>query len=159
MLNNYLPDILSSFNLINNRPGIKFFEGVNGMEEIYNEILKEGKDFHLIRTAYEPTYNNKIAPIVEEFIKRRTEKNIKVIAIIPSDVNDPKKDARWLMQRFNVDKRKYTAPVEIDIFGDKVAILSFGEELVGIIIESKQIAQCLKQVFDLATFASKIKGV
>ena len=38
----------------------------------------------------------------------------------------------------------YTAPVEIDIFGDKVAILSFGKELVGMIAESKQIASIVK---------------
>jgi len=155
MLNNYLPDILSSFNLINSRPGIKFYEGVSGLKEIYEEILNDGQDFHLIRTAYEPTYNNKIAPIVEDFIRERVEKKIKVTAIIPSDVHDPAKDARWLMQRFNVDKNRYTAPVEIDIFGDKIAILSFGEELVGVVMESKQIAQSLKQIFDLATFASQ----
>lgn len=156
-LNNYLPDILSSFNLAHNRPGIRFFEGVEGLRKIYEEILDDGKDFHLIRTAYEPTYNDKIAPIVEEFIAKRVKKNIKVTAIVPSDVDDPEKDARWLMKRLNVEKEAYTAPVEIDIFGDKVAILSFGEELVGMIIESKQIAQSLKQIFALAATASEKK--
>lgn len=157
MLESYLPDIISSYNLINNRPGIKFYEGVEGLKNIYEEILDEGKDFHLIRTAYEPVYNDKIAPVVGEFIERRIRKNIKVTAIIPSDVEDSAKDARWLMQRFNVDKEMYSAPVEVDIFGDKIAILSFSEELIGVVVESKQIAQSLKQVFALATFASKNK--
>jgi predicted transcriptional regulator len=151
LLNSYLPEILSSFNLARNLPGIRFFEGVGGLEKIYEEILDENKAFYLIRTAYEPTYNDKIAPIVEGFIEKRIKKNIQVTAIIPSDVNDPKKDARWLMKRFNVAKKAYTAPVEIDIFGDKTAILSFGDELVGMIIESKQIALSLKQIFSLAT--------
>jgi HTH-type transcriptional regulator, sugar sensing transcriptional regulator len=155
LLDNYLPKILSSFNLAHNRPGIRFFEGAEGMKKIYEEILEEGKDFHLIRTAYEPVYNDKIAPIVEEFIAKRVRKNIKVTAMIPSDVDDPKKDARWLMKRFNVEKEKYTAPVEIDIFGNKVAILSFGDELVGMIIESRQIAQSLKQLFALAAMVGE----
>lgn len=155
LLDSYLPDILSNFNLAHNRPGIRFFEGVEGMKNIYEEILAYGKDFHLIRTAYEPVYNDKIAPIVEEFIAKRVKKNIQVTAIVPSDVDDPAKDARWLMKRFNVEKEAYTAPVEIDIFGDKVAILSFGDELVGMITESKQISQSLKQIFALAAAGSK----
>ncbi|MCX6767033.1 MAG: hypothetical protein NT170_04670 [Candidatus Moranbacteria bacterium] len=159
LLDSYLPDILSSFNLAHNRPGIRFFEGVEGMKKIYEEILDDGKDFHLIRTAYEPTYNDKIAPIVEEFIAKRVKKNIKTTAIVPSDVDDPEKDARWLMKRFNVEKNMYTAPVEIDIFGDKLAILSFGDELVGMIIESKQVAQSLKQIFALAASGSRQTSV
>lgn len=151
LFNNYLPDIVSSFNLMHNRPGIKFYEGVEGLKDIYEEILNEGKDFYLVRTSYEPIYNNKIAPIVEKFIAHRVERNIKVTSIIPSDIEDPGKDVKWLMKRFNVKKDMYTAPVEIDIFGDKVAILSFGEELIGTIIESRQIALSLKQLFVLAT--------
>jgi sugar-specific transcriptional regulator TrmB len=156
-LKSSLPEIISSYNLISNQPGVRFYEGIRGLKEIYKEILQEKKKLYLIRTAYEPVYNNKIAPIVEEFIEKRIKQKIKVTAIIPSDMDDKKKDALWLMERFNIDKKMYTAPVEIDIFGDKVAILSFGEELIGMIIESKQIAQSLKQIFTLATFISTNK--
>jgi len=158
LLESYLPDIISNYNLINSQPGIKFYDGVDGLKKIYDEIVNEEKDFYLIRTAYEPVYNDKIAPIVADFIKRRAKRGVKVTAIVPSDVKDPQKDADWLMTRFNVDKKMYTAPVEIDIFGNKVAILSFGEELIGLIVESKQIAQSLKEVFLLATSASKRVG-
>ena len=155
LLDSFLPDIVSSYNLNHNRPGIRFFEGVNGLREIYDEILNDGKDFYLVRTAYEPVYNDKIVPIVEDFVSERIKKGIKVSAIIPSDVNDVAKDMKWLMERFNVNKNDYTAPVEIDVFGNKVAILSFGDELIGMIIESKQIAQSMKQFFLLVTVASK----
>lgn len=156
-LDSYLPKMISSYNLVNNQPGIKFYEGVAGMKEIYQEILDEGKDFHLVRTAYEPVYIDKIAPIVDEFIRERVKRNIRVTAIIPSDVDDSAKDAAWLLERFRVEPDMYTAPVEIDIFGDKVAILSFGEELVGMIAESKQIAQSFKQLFTLASMSAKVK--
>ena len=45
--------------------------------------------------------------------------------------------------------------LEIDIYGNKVALLSFGKELIGTIIESKQIAEALKQIFDLAKLGAK----
>jgi len=153
-IEDFLPEMVGAYQLISNRPGVRFYEGVGGLKKIYKEILDDKQKLYLIRTAYEPIYNNKIAPIVEQFIEDRIRRKIRVEAIIPSDVDDKEKDARWLLKRFNVDKKKYTAPVEIDIFGDKVAILSFGEELVGMIIESKQIAKSLKQIFALATLAS-----
>ena len=156
LLNNYLPDIISSYNLINNRPGIKMYEGVEGLKQIYDEIINEGKDFFLIRSAYEPVYKEKILPIVDEFIKKRVKKNIAVTAITPTDVlANPAQDASCLMKRFMVNKNMYDAPVEIDIFGSKVAILSFGDELIGTIIESKQIAQSLVQLFNLAALGAK----
>jgi len=158
LLNNYLPDIVSSYNLIHNRPGVRMYEGVEGLEQIYNEILNEGKDLFLIRSAYEPVYKEKILPIVNEFIKKRVKKNIAVTAITPTDtLADPTKDAGWLMKRFMVKEDMYDAPVEIDIFGSKIAILSFGDELIGMIIESKQIAKSLTQLFTLASLGAEIQ--
>jgi len=157
LLNNYLPDIISSYNLMHNKPGVRFFEGIEGLRQIYEEILKEEKDFYLVRSAYEPVYKKEIVPIIEQFIKKRIAKNIKATAITPADIEHSvaEKDAKQLMERFWVDKEMYNAPVEIDIFGNKVAILSFGEELIGMIIESKQIAQSLKQLFILASLGTK----
>lgn len=158
LLANYLPDIISSFNLINNKPGIRYYEGIEGLSRIYDEILDEGKDFLLLRSAYDPVYKKEIVPIIENFIKKRVAKNIKVKAITPADTAEAnaENDARWLMERFWVDKEVYNSPVEIDIFGNKVAILSFGEELIGLIIESRQIAKSLEQLFNLAVLSSKI---
>jgi len=159
LFKSYLPDMVSAYNLMSDKPGIRYYVGVDGMKNIYDEILRDGKDFYLIRSAYEPVYKKEILPIVEQFIKKRVAKNIKVTAITPTDIikSNSDKDVDWLMERFWVDKDMYNSPVEIDIYGNKVAILSFGEELMGMIIESKQIAQSLKQIFILATFGTQIK--
>jgi len=156
VLNEIMPQLVSDFNLISGKPNIQFFEGVEGLKKIYNKILAEGKDFYFIRSAYEPVYKEKILTITNEFVKKRVKKNMAVTAITPADdLASPEKDTQWLMKRFMIDKTMYDAPVEIDIFGNKIAILSFGEELIGIIIESKQIAQSLTQLFTLATLGIK----
>jgi predicted transcriptional regulator len=155
LLNSYLPDMISNYNLANNRPGVRFFEGVDGLEKIYEEILDEGKDFLLVRPRHEAVYNEKIAPIVDKFIENRIKKNIRVTSISASDIYDTERDAKILLTKFNIDKKAYTVPVEIDIFGNKIAILSFGEELIGMIVDSTQIAQSMRELFMLATFASK----
>jgi HTH-type transcriptional regulator, sugar sensing transcriptional regulator len=147
LLTNYLPDMISSYNLINNKPGIRYYEGVDGLKKIYNEILEDGKDFFMVRSAYEPVYKTEMMPIIKDFISKRVEKNINVKAITPIDqISDTTKDKDWLMERIPVPKEMYNAPVEIDVFGNKIAFLSFGHELIGIVIESDQIAQSLKQL-------------
>jgi sugar-specific transcriptional regulator TrmB len=152
-LESSLPDIISGYNLINDKPGVRFFEGTTGLKQIYDEILKENKDIYLVRSIFHSNYEKQIVPIIEEFIKKRVQKNLKVTAITPSDVVvDQSKDQKHLFTRIIVDQEKYNAPVEINIFGNKVAILSFGEELIGMIIESSQIALSLKQLFLLASF-------
>lgn len=81
---------------------------------------------------------------------------MRVYAITPRDqfaklrVTTPEADKAILFERTWVDASLYSAPVEIDIYGDKIALLSFGTELIGVIIQSPQIANALQQIFALA---------
>ena len=99
----------------------------------------------------------KLVPVVDGFIKQRIKKKISVTAITPKDrlIKSTENDAKILFNRTWIDKKYYTAPVEIDIYSNKVAILSFGKELIGIIIESPQIAKALKQLFLLSKKGAK----
>ncbi|MBI5221056.1 MAG: hypothetical protein HY978_04470 [Candidatus Liptonbacteria bacterium] len=145
--------MVSDYNLISGRPGIRFFEGVAGLEKIYEDILTEGTEVCLIRSAYEPVYREQILPVVEKFIRQRVRRGITVQALTPKDAghhHSLEEDAHILLKRTWLAAADYRAPVEIDIYGDKVALLSFGQELVGVILESAQIAQALRQVFLLA---------
>jgi sugar-specific transcriptional regulator TrmB len=160
VLETTMPGLVSDFNLISGKPAVRFFEGIEGLKQIYDDILSTGKDFYLIRSVYEPVYSEKIVPILERFIKKRVAKKISVTAITPRDflkgrVPSPREDAKILYKRTWVDKKHYDAPVEIDIYGDKIAFLSFGKELIGVIIESPQIAKALKKLFLLSQKAAK----
>lgn len=158
---NLLPELKSVFNLVTERPNIQFFEGVEGMKQIYDDILLDGKDFQMVRASYEPVFEKQVVPIVSNFIKTRVRHEQKVFALTPINQQanptnkKPEDDNAVLMQRTWVDATKYTAPVEIDMYGNKVALLSFGKELVGVIIESQQIAEALKQIFELARLGAE----
>ena len=41
---------------------------------------------------------------------------------------------------------KYNEPVNIYVYGNKVAIISYAEETIGVLIESPQIAAAFKQL-------------
>ena len=52
--------------------------------------------------------------------------------------------------RTQIQKEDYQARAEISIYGDKVAIISFGKEAIGMIIQSQQIADAQRQLYLLA---------
>lgn len=145
----------SEYNLVSGKPGVRFFEGLEGLKSIYNDILKEGKDFYLIRSNFEPVYREQMLPVISAFVQKRIQKNMHVIALTPKDEvyaagETVEQDKKNLLTRTWVNAKDYSAAVEIDIYGDKVALLSFGNELMGTIIESPQITQALKEIFILA---------
>lgn len=158
-----LGELTSNYNLISGKPGLRFYEGILGIKKIYDDILAVGEDFLFIRSTYEPVYKEKILPIVDDFIKKRVAKKIKCSVLSPSDVyptaadrtKREAEDRERLIERTWVEKSFYSAPVEIDIYGNRVALISFGQELVGVIIESPQISQALKQIFALAQLGAK----
>jgi len=157
VLDSALPELISSYNTVQNRPGVKFYEGLEGIKKIYDDILNEGKDFLLIRAGFEAVYEKEIIPkVLTDFIKQRVKKNIKVTAITPEQPQaSSAKDVSQLFTRQWVPLDFYSAPVEINIYGDKVALLSYAKEIVGLIIESPQISLALRQIFYLAELGAK----
>lgn len=166
VLGSVMANMVSEYNLVHSKPGIQFFEGVDGLKKIYDDILETGENFYLVRSGYEPVYVKEIVPIINKFIEKRVAKGMSVTALTPRDkvlnikgrYASPKEDKKILFNRIWLNKNDYDAPVEIDIYGNKVAFLSFGKELIGVIIDSPQIARSLKKIFLLSKKAAKQLG-
>jgi predicted transcriptional regulator len=150
-----LPTLISKFNLVSGMPGARFFEGVEGFKKVYDDKLATGKTIRLIRTVYEPVYQKQVKPIVHEFVKKRVKKGMSTIALTPprplfAEKRTHEDDLSKNYYRTYMKETDYTSPVEVAVYGDKMAILSYAQELVGVIIESPQIAKAFKEIFMLA---------
>ena len=67
-----------------------------------------------------------------------------------------KRDKKQLRESVLLDKKTYPLPAEIDVYEDKVAMLSFAKgQFVGLLIQNKDIATSLKTIFKLAFQRSK----
>ncbi len=78
---------------------------------------------------------------------------VKRIALTPdtslATADYAKTDDLFLLTRTWLRRTDYTAPVEWGVFNDKLYIISYGEEALGMIIESPQIANAFKQLYKL----------
>ncbi|MES2223986.1 MAG: helix-turn-helix domain-containing protein [Patescibacteria group bacterium] len=144
-----LPE-LKSIHKIGERPRIKFYEGEDGLREVYEDTLtSEGT---ILAYAAVDDVHKGIVNYFPKYYKRRAAKNIPIRAIFP--------DTAIARERSNLDKEekresllvpfeKYSFTPEINIYNNKVMIASWREKL-GIIIESAEIADAMKKIFELS---------
>ncbi len=142
-----MPQMLSYFYSFTEKPGIRLLQGGQGLKEIYQDTLREKKDIYFLRTRVEVKALG--SNFFHQYKKRRAFLGIKTYAFTQDTQmgreNAPN-DALHNMVRVWFPADKYTAPVEIDVYGDKTAFLAFGEEFMGVIIQSPHIAEAMRQL-------------
>lgn len=144
-----LPKLISSFNLLEGKPSVHFFEGIEGLQKLYEEILLESEPIKLLRSSKDIS-DEDIKKVVLEQIKRQTKKGIAVELLGPYNPTATKEfdNENNITRRF-LAPEDLTVPAQIIIFGTKVGITSFGDNMITTIIDSKPIYQTFTQIFSL----------
>lgn len=138
-----------------NRPRIKFYEGADGLKNVYEDTLSSTEpirayanvdDMHKGLPNYFPAY-----------YKRRAGKGIAIRAIVPKTPIGIERGAHDVEEKREiafVSPDKYYFSPEINIYDNKVMIASWKEKL-GVIIESAEIADAMKKIYELAWAEAK----
>jgi sugar-specific transcriptional regulator TrmB len=146
-----LPGMLSYYYSYRGKPGIRFYEGEDGLEQIYADHLRTREKVYVIRTEADEKY---FGTVLYNYMNKRASLGIETELLGPGYAGA----IEWAKENDDRLKRvttwfppqAYTAPVEISVYGTKVSMISFGDEAVGTIIESPQIAQAMCEVFAMA---------
>ena len=146
-----LPELKGLFNQYSSRPKVRYFEGLDGIKRVYEDTLTATTEILNYSNTHEilshwPTYN-------DDYVSLRTQKSIFLRGIAPSDEYGKKliKDDRKYLREFRLlSSKDFNFTNEINIYDNKVAIVSFSPELIGIIIESQAIADTQRDIFKMA---------
>jgi sugar-specific transcriptional regulator TrmB len=152
-LKSILPELLSISNIIDKKPKIQFYEGAEGIKEIYLDTLKYPNDtIHAwVTDKVFSVFDEKDDEFINYYLKKRIEKKIIARVIAPNTE---------LLRRYkNLDNQNirqtkintdndFNIDVEIDLYANKkIGIMAF-EERIGLIIESPKIFNTLKNIFN-----------
>ena len=155
MAYNLIPELLSVFNE-KEKPKIKFYEGVERVKEAFNDTLSA--EIEIVGYA---VGTDAFIAVGEEYLrdyfKRRVAKNISVRVIAPDDPDTLKviaRDKEEMRESYVVPRDKFYFTTETNIYNDKVLIVSWKEKFA-VMIESKEIADAQKKVFELAWLGAK----
>ena len=146
---------LRSVHATQNRPRIKFYEGTEGLKQVYEDTLTSTETIRAYANAGE--VNEGIPNYFPEYYKRRARKNIAIRAIFPqtpAGIARSAFDAEEKREVAFVPIEKYYFSPEINIYDNKVMIASWREKL-GVIIESAEIADAMKKIYELAWAEAK----
>lgn len=152
-LKKILPELLSITNLLDKKPTIKFYEGNEGIKEVYKDTLDYPDQELQAWVTAEAMTGFDVDWLENYYVKKRLEKKIWVRVIAP-DAEDIVKnykstDEKSLRRTKLISAEEFPFEVEINLYGkNRVAIMSFAEK-IGLIIESPKLYRTLKSIFEL----------
>jgi len=153
-IENILPDMISLFNSSKDKQKEEtlFFRGKEGLKSVFEDQLADKKEI-LIIGASEMAYEG-LQYYFHWFDKRRVKEKIKTKIIFNKDVegNHPKiplSEIKYLPE-------KYSSPMAINIYGDKIAIILWSKESpFAIVVKQKEIADGYRKHFEMIWKNSK----
>ncbi len=148
LLKHILPQLKGMSNFLQKKPRVSFYEGESGLVSIFLDNLSANNE--ILSIAGEQTFNALVLEKIPDYIRQRVERKILLRLIVPeSDVMRKWQASDQVHLRVTklIPKEKFSLKVNIDIYNDKIAITS-PDEMVGLIIESRDIADSLKTIFN-----------
>ena len=145
-----LPELKGLFHK-HTRPRVLYFEGIEGIKRVYLDTLTATTEILNYANSKEirllwPTYDL-------EYVAERAKKRIFLKGIAPDDSFGKavkKDDVHYFRETRLLSSKEFHFTNEINIYDNKVAITSFHNELIGILIESQEIADTQRDIFKMA---------
>ncbi len=146
-----LPQLQSIHNVRGAKPKIRFYEGKEGLKEVYEDTLRYKTE--ILGFASDDIMKVLGMDWAMEYLAKRRKNGIWAKGIVPGTPllreKFISKDLEQLRMTKVIDHKKYPFSIEINIYGhQKVALMSAKEE-IGLIIEGQEIYNTMKLIFQL----------
>lgn len=152
--NHVVPELAAIQNIIPHKPRITFYEGEGGMRDLYADTLESVEQGGTIFSYTGLSDFYKLVPkeFARWYIDERVKRKIQIRVITPqSEVASEWKEngTRELRSIKIVDNPNFHFNADMEIYGNKVALISYRENFLGVIIESAEINQMQRAAFEM----------
>ncbi len=146
-----MPNLISSFNLISDRPGIRMYEGRDGIVKVLNDSLTTKTE--ILTYADIEGMDKYLGEENDKYVEKRIKLGIKKRGVV---ANTP--FARKYLKNYDenvtkirlIDEKKFPLSLEMEIYDNKVSFMTFSEKkIIGVIIENEEIYQTQKSIFEM----------
>ena len=134
------------------KPIVKVFEGKRGLINVFEDSFKSKEKFMRVFSSHKNIFN--IMPeYFQSYVQNRIKFGIKMRGIQPND-EISKKIISMGPKNFDeamlIPTEKYRFPSDLAIYDNKIGYMSPEKGGFAVIIESKEMADVMKSIFDLA---------
>jgi sugar-specific transcriptional regulator TrmB len=147
-----LPEMKAIYKGTNKKPTVKVYEGKEGLINTYEDVLRCQEK--IIRVYAIPGYlGDFVYDYIPSYMKRREELGIKMLGIFPDTEENRKMlkkapKTRDLVTFISMNKKHLHS--DLCIYDDKISYMTKENGGVGIILESAEVSEVMKTLFDLA---------
>lgn len=137
-------------------PRVTFYDGYEGIKRVYEDTLSSKTGLRSW-ASFDPNVQT-LPNYFRTYYTRRAKRNIRMTSIHPDTTlarAHCQRNEKELRQSVLVPQERYNWRPEIQVYDNKVNIVSWDEKL-GIIIESSEIAAAFKAIFDLSFDTARI---
>jgi len=143
-INEILPELLSSYTKTKEKQETNFYKGKEGLKTVLEDQIETGKEILILGAS--PLAYDILQFYFKWFDKKRKEKKIKAKIVFSENIKTikiPFAEIRYLPE-------KYSSPLAINIYSDKVAIILWSKESpIAIVIKNKEISEGYRKYFEL----------
>ncbi|MFH1457263.1 MAG: helix-turn-helix domain-containing protein [Patescibacteria group bacterium] len=143
-----LPQLRALYRQAAHQPTVRFYQGQEQMKIILKEIIGEAKQIYSFNSIEDnlALFGNYWTKFVDQRIKKKIP--VKVILFDSSQARQRQEKGLQELREVKIISDKYTHHSLMLIWGNKIAIFSLKKQLVALVIESDEIAETLKMMFE-----------
>lgn len=148
-LTSALPELLSLHQKYSATPQMSVFYGKEGLIQVMEDTLTSKTE--LLCWCNGDLALESLKEYYPEYLRRKIKKNLWLKGVSTYDkasLHDKKYGAKELREVYLIPKEEYPIQNEINIYDDKVAIISHTDE-IGVIIQNEHIANTQRAIFKL----------
>lgn len=154
-----LPELNARYNKNEVKPKIKFYEGGEAIQNVYDDTLREKPEEILEWNTNE--YFERF-PKDHAYIDKRVKLKIKARRIAGEgsiwQTKHQRYDRAELSETIIVPRDLFWPDIEVNIYNDKIAFMNYAENM-SVIIESKAIARAMRQIYTLSWKGAKTEEI
>ena len=146
LIKDMLPEMLLNYQQTKEKQETNFYKGNQGLKTVFEDQLETGKEILVLGAS--PLAYEILQFYFKWFDKKRKQHKIKTKIIFnktkeKEKLNIPLSEIKYLPQ-------KYSSPLAVNIYGNKVAIILWSKENpLAIVIKNKEISEGYKKYFEL----------
>lgn len=144
-----LPEFMASYGHARVRPTVRFYQGKDGMRLILEEVLAEADE--LLGFSSATDLFDTLSEYFPEFVKRRVERKIpaKVLLRDSPKARERQRLGPQQLREVRIIPEGYEYHAMMYVWKNKIAMFSFEKDLVGLVIESEELAKLQRAMFYL----------
>lgn len=147
LIKEILPEMLSFYEKTKEKQETNFYKGKAGLKTVFEDQIQEKKEILIFGAS--PLAYEILQFYFKWFDKRRKQYKIKTKIIFNKTKKSDKK-LKISLSEIRYLPQKYTSPLAVNIYGNKVAIILWSKENpFAILIKNKEISEGYKKYFEL----------